>query len=374
MISSLVFEPEALRVRGRVEEGGMYEVTSRRALLQRALALAAVATVLLGTPATAHHSDAGVDMASVVRLEGTVRQFFWRNPHVYFTVVTDGADGAPVEWSVQMGSAVSSARQGWTRNTLQPGDHVVVAAHPAANGRPYAIFESLEKEGGLTLGKITPEPDGTARAASIAGRWLQKSAETPSYPGGIDGYFRAKIVPTDKGRQAQAAFDALSDENPEARCIGRPTPAMIHSSSRYPIEITIDEAADTVTIRSQYWDERRTVYLDGRPHPPADQRFASGHSIGWWEDATLVVDTQNFADHRSPYQIGLPSGSQKHVVELYRLTDGGTRLQIEFMLEDPEYIAEPMFDSRKLAYAPDIEMLPFNCDPEATRGFMRVVH
>jgi hypothetical protein len=45
-----------------------------------------------------------------------------------------------------------------------------------------------------------------------------------------------------------------------------------------------------------------------------------GHSIGWWEGNTLVVDTTHFAFHRSSSLDGVPSGAQKHVVERYTLT------------------------------------------------------
>jgi hypothetical protein len=57
-------------------------------------------------------------------------------------------------------------------------------------------------------------------------------------------------------------------------------------------------------------------------------------------------------------------------VERYQLLEGGTRLMVEFMLEDPEYIAEPMSHRRELIYSPQIEMLPFDCDPESTRRFL----
>jgi hypothetical protein len=83
------------------------------------------------------------------------------------------------------------------------------------------------------------------------------------------------------------------------------------------------------------------------------------------------VDTRNFTDHRSPYQIGIPSGGQKHVVERYTLTEDGTRIEMEFMLEDPEYLAEPMVHSRPLIYMPHLNMFPGECDPEATRRFLR---
>ena len=39
-----------------------------------------VAVVAIATPVLAHHSDAGMDMESVVAFEGTVREFSWKNP------------------------------------------------------------------------------------------------------------------------------------------------------------------------------------------------------------------------------------------------------------------------------------------------------
>ena len=48
---------------------------------------------------------------------------------------------------------------------------------------------------------------------------------------------------------------------------------------------------------------------------------STGHSIGTLEGNVLIVDTRNFEDHRSPYQTGVPSGAQKHVVERYEETD-----------------------------------------------------
>jgi hypothetical protein len=38
----------------------------------------------------------------------------------------------------------------------------------------------------------------------------------------------------------------------------------------------------------------RTIYLDGRTHPANLAPSYYGHSIGWWEGDTLVVDTIGF--------------------------------------------------------------------------------
>jgi len=123
-------------------------------------------------------------------------------------------------------------------------------------------------------------------------------------------------------------------------------------------------------IRSQFMDQERVVYLDGRSHPDASVRTHEGHSIGQWEGKTLVVDTTNFADHRSPYQNGIPSGARKHVIERYTLSDDGARLRVEFTLEDPDFIAGSMTHERDLVYTPQADMSPFNCDLESTRRFL----
>ena len=109
--------------------------------------------------------------------------------------------------------------------------------------------------------------------------------------------------------------------------------------------------------------------MDGRKHP-SNETFVAGHSIGWWEGETLVVDTRNFDDHRSPYQIGVPSGSKKHVVEKYTLADDGASSEMEFTLEASEYLAEPFVHQRRLLYAPHMKMFAGECDPETTRRFL----
>ena len=339
----------------------------------RHLPVCAAIALTASSPTFAHHSDAGLDMENVVIFEGTIKEFFWRNPHVYFTVETTDGSGELVEWALQMGSTITVSRMGWNRSTLMPGDRVVISAHPATDGRPYGYLDSVEREGGLDdSGPTFREPEVTVASTSLEGRWMSKLSEVPRYPGGIDGFFIANLDLTDKAREARDSYDPFSAENPEARCIGRPSPGMIVSSTRYPMEIEFI-GDDIVELRGQYWDEVRTVYMDGREHPDPDTRFPSGHSIGHWDGDTLVVDTRNFTDHRSPYQIGVPSGGQKNVVERYTLIEGGTRIAVDFVLSDPEYLATPMVHARELVYVPQVPMEPFECSLDATRMFMRGV-
>jgi hypothetical protein len=332
--------------------------------------LVIAAILLIATSAKSHHSDAGIDMESVIAFDGIISEFSWRNPHVYFLAQVEAENGEVVEWAVQLGPTNVLSRRGWSRDTLEVGDSVTVRAHPSVSGRPYAIMESVDKAGGLNLVSASGQPAEPASTSTIAGKWIADRMATFAYPGGFDGFFSAQLELTEAGIEAQARFDPLSAENPESTCIGRPTPASLVSSSLYLIEIEVNEASNTIVFRSEYFDEERTVYMDGRAHPPNDERFSTGHSIGRWEGDQLVVDTTNFSDHRSPYQIGVPSGAEKHVVETYELNDAGTRIALTFMLEDSEYLTAPMTHSRDLMYSPHLDMFVSGCDPEATSRFV----
>ena len=340
--------------------------------------ITAAAALLLASTASGHHSDAGLDMTVLTNIEGVINEFSWRNPHVYFTVETTDERGQTTEWAIQMGSTITVARMGWDRDTLASGDHVVVGTHAAIDGRPYGLLQSVTKEGtalptwfdSTTAEPVLAEAEVVVSASSLEGRWLADGAKLVSYPGGFDGFFRAQLTLTEKGKAAQAALDELTFENPESTCVGRPTPGMILATNLYPLEIEFNEAEDIVYIRSEYFDDERTVYMDGRGHPQSGERTIGGHSIGHWEGDVLVVDTASFADHRSPYQMGLPSGANKHVAEKYWLIEDGARVMVEFMLEDPEYIVDSLTHRRELIHSPHMEMSRFDCDPEVTRRFV----
>lgn len=107
----------------------------------------------------------------------------------------------------------------------------------------------------------------------------------------------------------------------------------------------------------------RPVFMDGRGHP-----------IGFWEGGTLVIDTTLFATHRAPISgqqgnEGVPSRYEKRIVERYTLGEDGTRILIEFVLEDPEYLAEPFAGSVEWYYAPHLEMLGFGCNADVSRRY-----
>jgi len=324
--------------------------------------LGAVGIAVVCGPTWAHHSEAAFDMEAVVAFSGTVTEFAWRNPHVYFKVRTTDTAGREIEWEVETGATPILSRSGWTRDSLQVGEEISVRGHPARDrDRRYTILISLDKADGSTLQQQVTNSAATASATSLAGIWKGNLANLEDVAQG----FRS-IPLTVAGAAAQAAFD-VNVENPAAACTPYPPPATIVVSGFFLSQIELGD--DVVTLRNEWFDTERKIYTDGRDHPDASQRALLGHSIGWWEGDTLVVDTRNFADHRSPYQTGVPSGPRKHVVERYTLSDDGRSIAVEFMLEDPDYLAEPFGGSMEWIYRPDLEFLEFDCDPDVSSQY-----
>ena len=118
----------------------------RALLLFNTLVLMALCTA----PALAHHSTAAFDTSKVVRIEGTITQFRWTNPHASIKldgVASEGVDGL---WTVEMTAPNILLRQGWKRNSLQVGDKVVIFVNPLRN----AVTLNDNSQGGLYVGAI----------------------------------------------------------------------------------------------------------------------------------------------------------------------------------------------------------------------------
>ena len=83
--------------------------------------------LLLGVPASAHHSIAGAyDSSKPVTVEGTVRQFHFINPHPFVTVTVKDAKGGTKDWRMEMDNRWELEAIGMAASTLNAGDRVIV--------------------------------------------------------------------------------------------------------------------------------------------------------------------------------------------------------------------------------------------------------
>jgi hypothetical protein len=84
----------------------------------------------------------------------------------------------------------------------------------------------------------------------------------------------------------------------------------------------------------------RRVYLDV-PHSANPKSSWYGESVGHYEGDTLVVDTIGLNDKTFIDNYRTPHTEKLHVVERYRLIDGGKTLQVTFRVEDPDTFYQP---------------------------------
>ena len=89
--------------------------------------LIAIAILLAGTPALAHHSfDAEYDANKVANIAGYVTKVDWLNPHAFVYIDSADEKGAVRSFKVEMGPPYALVRGGWKKDTLKIGDKVTV--------------------------------------------------------------------------------------------------------------------------------------------------------------------------------------------------------------------------------------------------------
>jgi Family of unknown function (DUF6152) len=83
-----------------------------------------------------HHSIAGVyDSSRPVTLEGVIKEFRFVNPHPF--VLIDAKDQV---WKLEMDNLRELVAVGMTKDTLKPGDRIVVSGSPAREKSEQSLY------------------------------------------------------------------------------------------------------------------------------------------------------------------------------------------------------------------------------------------
>ena len=96
----------------------------------------------------------------------------------------------------------------------------------------------------------------------------------------------------------------------------------------------IIQTAKEVWMVNELYATTRRIYLDV-PHSQNPKPSWSGESVGHYEGDTLVVDTIGQTDRTFVDNYRTPHTTALHVVERFRMIDGGKTLEIRIRVEDP---------------------------------------
>lgn len=329
-------------------------------LLSRAI-LVLAAAAQFATPAFAHHSQAMFDTSREILLEGTVARFDWVNPHMYLTIETTGPDGAPAQVEGEGLAITQAVVDGLDRQALQPGTPIVMRANPNRGGwgKQVRILDVTTEDGEIHPFYTANRRDLTLNPAqSLNGRWAPSRAAVGAGFGAL-----ARFPLTAQARAAQA------EQTDDGLCLVEPIPFLSILDEMRSIKIGEDE----VVLHFDNSGDHvvRTIQMNAE-HPANVQASRHGHSIGWWEGDTLVIDTIAYEPNSSGLGGSVPSSPGKHTIERLTLTEERTRLRYAITVEDPMFLTEPTTLSQQWDHRPDIDFSPANeaCDDEVAARYI----
>lgn len=106
----------------------------------------AVSTVLAPLAALSHHSHGNYMMTEYIRLDGTVTEIHWINPHSWIYIEVTDEDSQSSVWALEGASVNELRNKGWAEDSIKPGDRISVRCH-----------QLRDRSNGCLLGYVTSE-------------------------------------------------------------------------------------------------------------------------------------------------------------------------------------------------------------------------
>jgi hypothetical protein len=116
------------------------------------VALASVGLLCAAASVRAHHAFAAeFDAQKPVKLEGTVTNVEWINPHAWIHIDVKRPDGTVEAWMIEGGTPNTLFRRGVTKNSLPFGTVIVVDGYQSKDGTLKANGRDLTFKDGRKL-------------------------------------------------------------------------------------------------------------------------------------------------------------------------------------------------------------------------------
>jgi hypothetical protein len=180
--------------------------------------------------------------------------------------------------------------------------------------------------------------------------------------GRIPGNDRFKSLAKATGAAVLTAFDGPEARPGSERCL-------LATSAAPPVTVVpaadlrqIVQTGNAIVIASEELHEARVIRMNAK-HAPANIVSWQGDAIGWWEGATLVIETKYFAAasaaRSGPGMLFFVIGPDTTVTE--RITRvSRDELSYVFTVEDPTYYTQPWKGETRFGRS-DEQILEYAC-------------
>ena len=166
------------------------------------------------------------------------------------------------------------------------------------------------------------------------------------------------------GRQWADSWMAARLEMPEHQCHPHPAQYSLWGPGNFRISNIFDPQTDRILgmkLEGTFGRADRTIWLDGRLHPPAYARHTwAGFSTGQWDGNMLTVETTHLKEGWFSRN-GITSSDQTTMREHYIRHDN--YLTVIFIVNDPEHLEEPFIRTTQAVYDPTTLLGPAECQP-----------
>jgi len=205
-----------------------------------------------------------------------------------------------------------------------------------------ALFDNLVSRQSAPSGPAPRMPDGKP---DLSGVWLPGFPSDPGKP---------EPLPWASALIKQRAQDSSKDI-PSGHCLPL---GVVMSTFLFPYQVVQTPKLLVMMYEGEF---PRRIFLDGRAHPKDPNPSWLGHSIGHWEQDTLVVDSVGFNGKGWVGFTGQPATEMLHIIERYRRPDLG-HLELEITVDDPGAYVKPWTIRKVSALAPSYELMEFICN------------
>jgi glyoxylase-like metal-dependent hydrolase (beta-lactamase superfamily II) len=160
------------------------------------------------------------------------------------------------------------------------------------------------------------------------------------------------------------SWDASLLTLPEHQCKPHPSTYGFRGVGNLRISAEVNEKTQSIIklhTHIQWQEQKRDIWLDGRPHPPDYAAHTwQGFSTAQWEGNVLVVKTTHLKAGWIRRN-GLLITDQATMTE--RFIRHGNYLTHVYMIEDPNYLTEPLIKTSGFQLVQNPAMQPYPCYP-----------